>query len=199
MTLSASPLLVLDKDLRVVAASRSFYLTFRVSRQDTQGRMLYALGNGQWDIPALRELLEKIVPEHGELDGYEVRHAFPEIGERVMLLNARKVFYEGNNQTTMLLAFEDITERRADEREMQLLLEQKDLLLQEMQHRIANSLQIIASILLLKAKRASTCRMPTSASCQSPPCNSTFAPQGMASRSRSLPICRSCARHWHSR
>src|ERR1700681_2753064 len=93
------PLLVLDKDLRVVAASRSFYLTFRVSRQDTQGRMLYALGDGQWDIPALRELLEKIVPEHGELDGYEVQYNFPAIGERVMLLNARKVFYEGNNHT----------------------------------------------------------------------------------------------------
>jgi PAS domain-containing protein len=123
--------------LRVVAASRSFYLTFRVRRQDTQGRMLYALGDGQWDIPALRALLEKIAPEHGELDGYEVRHAFPEIGERVMLLNARKVFYEGNNHSTILLGFEDITERRAAEREMQLLLEQKDLLLQEMQHRIA--------------------------------------------------------------
>ena len=145
------PLLVLDKDLRVVAASRSFYVTFRVRRQDTQGRMLYALGDGQWDIPALRALLEKIAPEHAELDGYEVRHAFPEIGERVMLLNARKVFYEGNNHSTILLGFEDITERRAAEREMQLLLEQKDLLLQEMQHRIANSLQIIASILLLKA------------------------------------------------
>ena len=145
------PLVVLDKDLRVVAASRSFYLTFRVRRQDTQGRLLYALGDGQWDIPSLRALLEKIAPEHGELDGYEVQHAFPEIGERVMLLNARKVFYEGNNHSTILLGFEDVTERRAAEREMRLLLEQKDLLLQEMQHRIANSLQIIASILLLKA------------------------------------------------
>src|SRR4029450_10812905 len=97
------PLLVLDKDLRVVAASRSFYLTFRVNRQDTQGRMLYALGHGQWDIPALRGRLEKIAPDHGELDGYEVRHAFPGIGARVMLLNARKLFYEGNNHSTILL------------------------------------------------------------------------------------------------
>ena len=100
----------------------------------------------------MRALLEKIAPEHGELEGYEVRHAFPDIGERVMLLNARKVFYEGNNHSTILLGFEDITERRAAEREMQLLLEQKDLLLQEMQHRIANSLQIIASIILMKAR-----------------------------------------------
>ena len=59
------PLLVLDADLRVVAASRSFYLTFRVNRQDTQGRLLYALGDGQWDIPGLRALLEKIAPDHG--------------------------------------------------------------------------------------------------------------------------------------
>ena len=64
------PLLVLDEDLRVVAASRSFYMTFRVNRQDTQGLMLYALGNGQWNIPALRELLEKIVPDHAVLEGY---------------------------------------------------------------------------------------------------------------------------------
>jgi chemotaxis protein methyltransferase CheR len=145
------PLLVLDKDLRVVAASRSFYLTFRVSRQDTQGRLLYALGDGQWDIPALRSLLEKIAPEHGVMEDYEVEHAFPVIGLRTMLLNARKVYYEGNNHTTILLAIEDVTARRAAEREMQLLLHQKELLLEEMQHRIANSLQIIASILLLKA------------------------------------------------
>ena len=145
------PLLVLDKDLRVVAASRSFYLTFRASRQETQGRLLYALGDGQWDIPALRTLLEKIVPEHGVMDDYEVEHAFPIIGLRVMLLNARKVYYEGNNHTTILLAIEDITARRAAQREMEQLLHQKELLLEEMQHRIANSLQIIASILLLKA------------------------------------------------
>ena len=145
------PLLVLDSDLRVVAASRSFYMTFRVNRQETQGRLLYALGDGQWDIPGLRALLEKIAPEHGELEGYEVEHEFPDIGKRTMLLNARKVFYEGNNHSTILLAIEDITQRRAAERELQNLLRQKELLLEEMQHRIANSLQIIASILLLKA------------------------------------------------
>ncbi len=145
------PLLVLDKDLRVVAASRSFYLTFRVSRYETQGRLLYALGDGQWDIPGLRALLAKIVPEHAVLDGYEVEHEFPEIGHRIMLLNARKIFYERNNHSTLLLAIEDITERRAAERKVQQLLDQKELLLEEMQHRIANSLQIIASILLLKA------------------------------------------------
>ena len=145
------PLLVLDKELRVVAASRSFYLTFHVSPAETQHRLVYDLGDGQWDIPALRTLLEKIVPEKSVLDGYEVEHEFPTIGRRIMLLNARKVFYEVEAHTTLLLAFEDITDRRTVDRELQLLLHQKDLLVEEMRHRIANSLQIIASILLLKA------------------------------------------------
>src|SRR5438045_7287478 len=76
------PLLVLDKDLRVVAASRSFYLTFQVGPVETQDRLVYDLGDGQWDIPALRVLLEKIVPEKAVLDGYEVEHEFPTIGRR---------------------------------------------------------------------------------------------------------------------
>jgi two-component sensor histidine kinase len=146
------PLLVLDRDLRVVTASRSFYLTFRVNRQETQGQLLYSLGDGQWDIPALRTLLEKIVPEHAVLNDYEVEHEFPHIGRRVMLLNASKVFYDDDAHTTVLLAIEDITQRKAVEQEMEALLQQKELLLEEMQHRIANSLQIIASIIMLKAR-----------------------------------------------
>ena len=111
------PVLVLDENLRVIAASRSFYSAFKVSPEDTNGRLLYALGDGQWDIPRLRSLLENIVPEHGVMDDYEVEHQFPEIGTRTMLLNARKVFYEGNSHTTLLLGIEDVTERRALERE----------------------------------------------------------------------------------
>jgi oxalate decarboxylase len=72
------PLLVLDKNLRVLAASRSFYQTFKVAPSSTQGQLFYALGNGQWDIPGLRLLLEKIVPEHGVMEDYEVEHEFPE-------------------------------------------------------------------------------------------------------------------------
>src|SRR4029079_4788972 len=146
------PLLVLDRDLRVVTASRSFYLTFRVNRQETRGQLLYSLGDGQWDIPALRTLLEKIVPEQAVLVDFQVEQTFPNIGQRTMLLNARKVYYEDNSHTTVLLAIEDITERKAAERELQELLRQKELLLDEMQHRIANSLQIIASIIMLKAR-----------------------------------------------
>ena len=146
------PLLVLDKELRVIAASRSFYETFQVDRQETQGRLLYTLGDGQWDIPALRSLLGKIVPDGSVLEAFEVEHEFPKIGRRIMLLNARTVISETNAHTALLLAIEDISERRETERELQHLLRQKELLLEEMQHRIANSLQIIASILLMKAR-----------------------------------------------
>jgi two-component sensor histidine kinase len=146
------PLLVLDKNQRVIAASRSFYENFQVDREDTRGQLLYSLGNGQWAIPALRTLLEKILPEESVMNGYEVEHQFPVIGRRTMLLNARTVISEGNADPAVLLAIEDITDRRTVERELAQLLRQKELLLEEMQHRIANSLQIIASILLLKAR-----------------------------------------------
>src|SRR5580704_16547216 len=146
------PVLVLDKDLRVIAASRSFYSAFKVSPEETQGRLLYALGDGQWDIPKLRVLLEKIIPERGVMEDYEVEHEFPDLGSRTMRLNARRVFYEGGVGTTILLGMEDITERRILEREKDELLRQKDTLLEELQHRIANSLQIIASIILMKAR-----------------------------------------------
>jgi len=153
------PLLVLDKDLCVLAASRSFYETFKVARTDTLGRPLYMLGDGQWDIPRLRLLLEHIVPEHAVMDDYEVEHQFPDIGRRTMLLNARKVFYEGNSHTTLLLGIEDVTARRALEcdredllRKQEALVREKDVLLQEMEHRVGNSLQIIAAIILLKSR-----------------------------------------------
>jgi chemotaxis protein methyltransferase CheR len=123
------------------------------------GCRLYDLGDGQWDIPALRLLLETIIPERVAMNGFEVDHDFPGLGRRIMLLNARKVIYQTSANATILLAFTDITARRAIEREKESLLDrtrdllnQKQVLLQEMQHRVANSLQIIASILLLKAR-----------------------------------------------
>src|SRR6266567_480872 len=122
------PVLVLDKELRVITASRSFYSGFKVSPKDTQGRLLYALGDGQWDIPKLRVLLEKIIPEKGVMEGYEVEHEFPNLGQRTMCLNARQVFYEGSTNTTILLGMEDITDRRNLEREKDELLRQKEVL-----------------------------------------------------------------------
>jgi chemotaxis protein methyltransferase CheR len=150
------PVVVLDKGLRVIAASRSFYSAFKVSPEETQGRLLYALGDGQWDIPKLRVLLDKIIPEHGVMADYEVEHEFPKLGHRTMRLNARQVFYEGGADTTILLGVEDVTERRMLERQKDELLIQKDLLLNEVQHRVANSLQIIAGIILSKASTVSS-------------------------------------------
>lgn len=146
------PLVVLDRDLRVITASRSFYQTFGVEPQNTVGRMFYDLGDGQWNIPALRKLLDNVIPEQRTIEAYEVEHEFPHIGRRMMLLNARQVFDEEHPDSALLLAIEDVTDRHAAERERNELLHEKELLLQEMQHRIGNSLQIIASILMLKAR-----------------------------------------------
>lgn len=153
------PFMVLDGQLRVLVASRSFYEVFKVDAEQTRGSLLYALGDGQWDIPALRLLLETIIPERTAMNGFEVEHDFPNLGRRTMMLNARQVVYDDNSHSTILLAFTDVTMRRAIEREKaellrqtEELLRQKQILFQEMQHRVANSLQIIASILLLKAR-----------------------------------------------
>jgi two-component sensor histidine kinase len=146
------PFVVLDEDLRVVAASRSFYRTFTVDPRDTQGKLLYELGDGEWNTPKLRTLLGKILPEHGAMENCEVEHEFPDIGRRTMLLNARKVFYEEGSRANILLGIEDVTGKRLLEREKDELLRQKDVLLGEIQHRIGNSLQIIANIIMSKAK-----------------------------------------------
>jgi two-component sensor histidine kinase len=147
-----SPLLVLDGDLRVVASSRSFLQTFNVARENVQGRLVYALGDGEWNIPELRLVLEKILPRHTVMEAYEVEQIVAGIGRRTMLLNARELFNQKNTRKLILLAFEDVTEQRVAERDATDLLQQKEILLQEMQHRVANSLQIIASILRLKAR-----------------------------------------------
>jgi two-component sensor histidine kinase len=151
------PLVVLDQDLRVVAASRSFYRTFKVSPKDTEGKLLYELSDGVWDIAKLRVLLKKILPadgaiEAGAIEAYEIERDFPEIGNRTMCLNARKVLYETGSRANILLGIEDITERLLLQGEKDDLLRQKDILLEELQHRVANSLQIIASIIMMKAR-----------------------------------------------
>ena len=146
------PLLVLDENQRITAVSRSFYQTFQITSKDIRGQLLFEIGGGQWNIPELRKLLETIAKDDATIEGYEVDREFPSIGRRIMLLNVRKVFYEEGIHSTVLLAFEDITSRRLVERRVEELLREKDMLLEEMQHRVANSLQIIASILLIKAR-----------------------------------------------
>lgn len=113
------PLIVLNGDLRVRTANRSFYATFRVRPEETEGRLLYDLGNRQWDIPALRKLLGEVLPQNTILEDFEVEHDFPEIGRRVMVLNARKLYRKGNHSELILLAFEDMTALRESERRRQ--------------------------------------------------------------------------------
>ncbi len=103
------PLLILDKQIRIVTANRSFYQAFNVRKEETEGKILYSIGNGQWDIPDLRHLLEQIIPEKTSLEDYIVRHTFPEIGERVMELNARQIITTGSFPELILLAIEDVT------------------------------------------------------------------------------------------
>jgi two-component system CheB/CheR fusion protein len=106
------PLLVLNQDLRVISANRSFYRTFEVNPESTEDRFIYDLGDHQWDIPGLRELLERIIPENNVFENYEVEHRFPDIGFRKMLLNARKIAPEKAGKGLILLAMEDVTEKR---------------------------------------------------------------------------------------
>ena len=106
------PLITLDQDLRVVTASRSFYDVFKVKPEETVGQLIYDLGNKQWDIPKLRELLETILPEKSSFDNYEVEHEFADIGRRTMLLNARQIQRAQGKERIILLAIEDITARR---------------------------------------------------------------------------------------
>ena len=109
------PLLAIDKDLRVIKASRSFYKFFKVTADETIGKLIYELGNHQWDIPKLKELLEQIIPEKNSFDNYEVEHNFSTIGKRVMQLNARQVKRAFGKEKIILLAIEDITERKGKE------------------------------------------------------------------------------------
>ena len=118
------PLLVLDPDLRVVSANRSFYRTFQVTPAETEGRLLYELGNRQWDIPALRLLLEQIVPQNTFFENFQVSHDFQRIGRRTMLLNARRLYREDKKTDLILLAIEDITERQKAEAKLKEQLEE---------------------------------------------------------------------------
>jgi len=111
------PLLILDATLRVRSANRAFYQTFQVSAAETEGRLIYELGNGQWDIPDLRTLLEDIVPKSSVFEDFELEHTFPVIGRRFMLLNARKL-QAGQHGELLVLAMEDVTARKKAEEDL---------------------------------------------------------------------------------
>ncbi len=113
------PLLVLDADLRVLAANRSFYKFFKVKAGETIGQLIYDLGNRQWDIPGLRLLLETILPQKAVFNDYNVEHDFPFIGNRILLLNARRIPAPPKEARWILLAFENVSKHRQMERTLQ--------------------------------------------------------------------------------
>ncbi|HEY3277812.1 MAG TPA: ATP-binding protein [Syntrophorhabdaceae bacterium] len=115
------PLLVLDDQLKVLSAGRSFYETFKTTPGETVGKHIYDLGNGQWDIPELRTLLEDILPTGAKFDHYAVNHVFQTIGHKSMILNARRLYREGVGTQMVLLAIEDITDRKRAEDKIQAL------------------------------------------------------------------------------
>jgi len=123
------PLMVLNSDLKVLTANHSFYETFTVTPEETIGNFIYDLGNRQWDIPKLRVLVEEILPLDTVINGYEVEHDFPGIGRKTILLNARQIFRENIGSHIILLAMEDITERKlAEERINQVIRQQQAIL-----------------------------------------------------------------------
>jgi chemotaxis protein methyltransferase CheR len=106
------PFLILDEDLAVISANKTFYAFFQVTQEQTEGKRVYDLGNGQWNIDKLRILLEDILPKNTFFEDFKVEHAFPTIGYKIMLLNARRIYTTGDEKPIMLLAMEDTTRQR---------------------------------------------------------------------------------------
>jgi len=121
------PLIIMDENLKVVSASRSFCQVFKVKPEDTEGQFIYDLGDRQWDIPRLREFLQDILPKTTSFDNFEVEHDFPDIGKRVMLLNARRIYQKANRTKLILLAIEDTTERKELEDKLKILASHDEL------------------------------------------------------------------------
>ncbi|MGB5985955.1 MAG: sigma 54-interacting transcriptional regulator [Desulfobacterales bacterium] len=119
------PLILLDSGLKVVTANPSFYRTFNVKSDETEGVLIYDLGNRQWDIPKLRKLLEDILPQNTNFHDFEVEHDFETIGRKIMRLNARRIYDQGNQTQLILLAIEDVTEREYYKRHLEEIVEER--------------------------------------------------------------------------
>ncbi|MBI5453160.1 MAG: PAS domain-containing protein [Deltaproteobacteria bacterium] len=118
------PLIIVDKGLRIVTANPAFYKLFEMNPGDVEGRILYEINDRQWDIPSLRILLERIIPQNFQFNDYEVIHDFPRLGKRLLLLNARKIRQQGARPDLILLAMEDITERKKAEEDKTRLIDE---------------------------------------------------------------------------
>jgi PAS domain S-box-containing protein len=140
------PLMILDKDLRVKSVNKSFLDTFKVTKKSIYGKHIYNLNSGEWNIPALRKLLEDILPKNSHFNDFEVHHKFNKLGEKVMLLNARRIILEENNTKLILLAIEDVTLRKK-------LEQQKDEFVSIVSHELKTPLTSIKLFIQLVEKR----------------------------------------------
>ena len=134
------PFVVLDADLRVQTANRSFYDSFHVSKDETENRLVYDLGNGQWDIPGLRKLLDEVLSKNQPVHDFEVEHSFPELGRKTMLLNARPFSPNTNHPELILLAVEDVSAVRERAEELAEASRHKDEFLATLAHELRNPL-----------------------------------------------------------
>ncbi len=140
------PLVVLEQDMTILTASKAFLTMFGITQADARGRRVSELGQHQWDVPALRHLMEKVLPENKPIESFEIEDDFPGLGRRVFNLNARKISQPGNHSHRMLLVFEDITDRKQRERDALMLTN-------EISHRIKNNLQIIVGLIAFEVKQ----------------------------------------------
>src|SRR5665213_392741 len=139
------PLVVLEDDMTIVTANKAFLTIFGITEAETRGRRVAELGQHQWDVPALRHLMEKVLPENKPIESFEIEDTFPGLGRRVFNLNARNITQPGNHAHRMLLVFEDITDRKQRERDALSLTN-------EISHRIKNNLQVIVGLIAYEAR-----------------------------------------------
>jgi two-component sensor histidine kinase len=152
---STAPLVLLDGDLKVIAASASFFATFQINPAGAVGEHFFNLGEGEWNLPRLRSLLTATLSGAADVDAYELELKSARLGgRRCLMLNAHLLAWGDGTAVRLLLGISDITDARASEKLKDDLLREKAILLQEVQHRVANSLQIIASVILQSARQS---------------------------------------------
>ncbi|MCW6512427.1 sensor histidine kinase [Lichenifustis flavocetrariae] len=149
---SPTPLIVLDGELTVIKASRSFCRDFRLDPTSVDGQPIFALGAGEWAEPRLQSLLKATASANAAVDAYEMELKSPQLGTRHLIINVQKLVYADKQNVRLLVAIADVTDIRRSEKLKDDLLREKAVLIMEIQHRIANSLQIIASLIMQSAR-----------------------------------------------
>ena len=153
---SRPPLLLLDQRLKVIAVSASFCRTFDIDAERVVDRFLGEVGTGEWNRPQLQVLLEATAAGDADVEAYEMDLKGPRQGVRKLIVNAQRLAYAEGAPVRLLLTIEDVSAAREDQKQKDDLLREKAILLQELQHRVANSLQIIASVILQSAKKTNS-------------------------------------------